>query len=65
MTLWIVGKVNKENHKEWEFQGVFDRKDMAEDACRDDRYFIGPAKLNEAIQDKPRIWPGAYYPKDA
>jgi len=64
MILWIVGKVNKSNRKEWEFHGVFDRKDMAEEACKDDRYFIGPVKLNEVLPDDPVLWPGAYYPKE-
>lgn len=63
MVLWVVGKANRLNRKEWEFQGVFDQKSMAENACKDDRHFVGPVNLNEMIPDEPRIWPGAYYPK--
>jgi len=61
--LFIVGKINPENHKEWIFQGVFDSKDKASQVCRDENYFIGPAVLNESLPHDDTDWPGAFYPE--
>jgi len=60
--LWIVGKINSENHKEWEFVGVFDKKEKALKACKDDKYFVGPVMLNESCDNGTISWPEAYYP---
>ena len=62
MKLWIVGKSVGPRGEEWEFQGVFDSKKKAISACKSDRYFIGPAMLNEELPEKPEEWPGCYYP---
>ncbi len=63
MKLWIVGKVSKENHLEWGFQGVFDNEQKANAVCEDETWFIGPIILNEEIPSEPDIcWPEAYYP---
>lgn len=60
--LWLVGKVNSENYKEWEFQGVFITKARAVAACKDEFYFVGVLTLNEALPYESEDWPGAYYP---
>lgn len=65
MLIYIVGKyINKIGlHVVWEFQGVFNNKESAEAACQDYRYFVGPAKINEAlVSDEIIEWPGCYYP---
>ena len=63
MKLWVVGKVNKKNHRQWEFQGVFDDMGVAEDTCKDESWFVGPVTLNQVIPDETIVWPGAcYYP---
>lgn len=60
--LWIVGKDDREGDGGWEFQGVFDDRELAVMACRGDNYFIGPAILNESLPDDREDWPGSYYP---
>jgi hypothetical protein len=59
---YIVGRF-KNFPDQWEFQGVFDDKQKAVEACRDCTYFIGPVRLNEKLPDEMKEWPGAYYPK--
>ena len=49
---------------EAEFQGVFDSKEKAEAICINNRYWIGVAKLNEAIPDEKQEWEDAYYPHE-
>ena len=62
MIVWIAIQLRgKENA--WEFQGVFSSENKAKEACKNDKYFIGPAEMdklypNESIDG----WPGAYYP---
>jgi|WetSurSiteA1Bulk_404760.scaffolds.fasta_scaffold00522_14 hypothetical protein len=63
MELFVVGKINRENYLEWEFMGVFDEREKAEEHCLDDRYFVGPCKLNEFTGEKKQDWPQSYYPK--
>jgi hypothetical protein len=64
-TLWIVGQNKRETKSGivWELQGVFDDKNKAEAACRNESYFIGPANLNEILSDQTEMWPGCYYPR--
>jgi len=61
--LWLVGKINLENYKEWEFQGVFTDEIKASAICIDESYFIGPLILSEIYPDESVDWPGAYYLK--
>ena len=63
MQLFVVGKVNRENYLEWEFIGIFDEREKAEKECFDDRYFVGPCKLNESSDIEKQDWPGGYYPQ--
>ena len=61
--LFVVGKINPDNHLEWEFFGVFDSKEKAESVCKDENYFIGSTTLNNRyIEDDPIPWPDAVYP---
>lgn len=46
----------------WAFQGVFDTKEKAIAACRDDHYFIAPAVLNAEIQHDPIPMDGVEWP---
>lgn len=65
-TLYIVGRHvdTTERGVVWEFQGVFQSILLAEDACADENYFVGPTKLNEKLPKESQIWPGAYYPAE-
>jgi hypothetical protein len=68
---WIVGRHLKgaedletgEHLVAWDFQGVFTSEDLAVAACRDDRYFVAPAKMNQQLPHDTAEWPGCYYPK--
>lgn len=62
MTLWVVGQINSDNYKEWEFQGVFDSEEKAVEACETETYFIAPAVLNETVPHEGVDWVGGYYP---
>lgn len=62
MELFVVGKINRENYLEWEFIGIFDKKELAEKECLDDTYFVGPCVLNNAVHERVN-WPKAYFPK--
>ena len=65
MKLWICGKYIRGKIKDvvWEFNGVYDNKEVAIKECKDKDYFIAPAVLNESyLEKKGEIWPGAYYP---
>lgn len=62
MKVWIVGQLR--DRKPWEFQGVFSSQEKAVAACRNERYFIGPAVVDAEIPDDsrdPQEW-GAYFP---
>jgi len=61
MELWIVGQWLPD--LAWEMMGVFHSEELAEAACKDDTYFVGPLILNEVAPDERTPWPGAYYPK--
>lgn len=60
--LWICGQIKCEEHKEWEFQGVFDAEEKAAAACRDAMYFILPVTLNESLPHETTPIEGGYYP---
>lgn len=59
-TVWIVGQWKPDR---WDFGGVFDTQELAEAACQDQTYFVGPAPMNVAIPHERQDWPGCYYPK--
>ena len=63
MLLYVVGYVNPENVREWEFCGVFDNEECAKFLCETEYYFVGPIELNQQIPNKSVEWPGSYYPK--
>ena len=63
MDVWIVGQVNPEDFKEWEFQGVFSTEELAIEACINSNFFIGKATVDVTIPIESIPWPGAYCPK--
>jgi hypothetical protein len=56
--LWIVGQWVEQG---WEFVGVYDTKKQAKNACKNNTYFMGPARLNQTHHDS-KEWVGAYFP---
>ena len=63
-TLWICGKWPSSDGDVLEFQGVFSTEEAAVGACKTEKYFVAPAKLNEECPDAPTPWPGFYYPSE-
>ena len=66
MELFIVGQITNGNDpvpKTWDFQGVFSTKILAEAACINEWYFVGPAVLDKSLPVDTIDWPGAYYPQ--
>ena len=54
--MWICGQLRGEWKAEgsvWDFQGVFSNEEKAEKACRNEKYFIFLATLNEELPDQP------------
>lgn len=45
-----------------EFQGVFDSRERAEAACRDETYCVAQETLNQELPHETVVAPG-YYPK--
>lgn len=67
MDLWVVGKCKRGilsilGITQWEFVGIFDSRDSAIMACKDDMYFVGHVILNEIAPERTVEWPGAFYP---
>ncbi len=63
-TLWLVGQYRSGEFPSivWDFQGVFDTRQKAIDACVNPRYFIVPILLNDPLPDKAVEFSGLYYP---
>lgn len=62
--LYVVGdyKAQHELGVIWDFQGVFDTKKKAENACKTINHFVGPVPLNKQLPESPTVWPDCYYP---
>jgi len=60
--VYVVGKVDQDDNKRWEFQGVFDDEKKAVKECKDEFYFVGPVKMNVSYPEEAIEWPGLYYP---
>lgn len=67
---WIVGEswleLKRESLKNfcWTFVGVFDSEESAIEACKSECHFVGPAVINEAIDEEglETCWQGIWYP---
>lgn len=62
MDVWIVGQINPENYKEWDFQGVFSSEALAVEACINSNFFVGKATMDVALATESTPWPNAYCP---
>jgi len=64
-TVWIVGKVLGDSPKGrvWDLVGVFMDRQEAVDQCPNRDYFIGPARMNEAIPAAVQEWQGVEFPR--
>jgi hypothetical protein len=58
--VWVVGKMPESGR--WELQGIYDEHDDAVQACVEVNYFVAPVRLNYALPEEARDWPGCYYP---
>ena len=56
-----MGEDGTENNV-WDFQGVFSSREKAVAACRDERYFVGPAELDEPLPNEQIEWSGCFWP---
>jgi hypothetical protein len=65
MRLWIVGKPTANESSSqvaWEFQGVFNTRDQAVDACTGPNHFLFPATLNQRLPEETVSSPGTEFP---
>ncbi len=61
--VWLVGFYRKPTSAEpWEVVGIFTDKTRALSACKDWRYFVGPATLDVLNPEEATEWPGMYFP---
>lgn len=66
MKLYLVGQFRAETEygNVWDFQGIFNNKELAIRACVKDSYFFVPVYINESIPDEMSTdWKGLVYPK--
>lgn len=63
-TVWICGEMLSFGNRSWNFLGVFESKDAAEEQATTPRHFIFEAGIGsteplEFIPDRPFIYPNA------
>lgn len=68
--LWLCGKWEDQKSYEdkddgviWAFMGIFDNKEKAIEACRDEFYFISPVLLNRVLPEFHEVFPKIEWPK--
>jgi len=64
--LWICGKLIgewEETGNVWSFQGAFDDEKKADDACKDETYFIFPAILNQELPREDSLAKNGRFPR--
>jgi hypothetical protein len=64
-TFWLVSKfiASVEQGVVWDFQGIFETRDLAIAACRNESYSIQSVELNEELPDESSDFPDCEYPK--
>jgi hypothetical protein len=65
-TFWLVGKfvAQTEQGNVWEFQGIFETRELAVAACRTKFYCVQSVQLNEELPDATTApFPDCEYPK--
>ena len=66
MKIWTVGQfkerviVGGQEIAAWEFQGVFESRELARAACRDENYFFFVSELNEQLPHETTVPVGEY-----
>ena len=63
--VWICGQLIgewEETGSKWSFQGVFTSKELAITACKNERYFIFSAEINEELPSENLLPPDGQYP---
>jgi hypothetical protein len=61
-TIFVVGRLPGAG-QQWEIQGVFTMRELADAACPDASYFVGPVPLDTILPRATQpAWPGAYFP---
>ena len=61
--LWIVCDVKSDDGRVFEFVGVFDTEQAADNACTAINFCYFSAVLNERLSDESIIAPGVRYPR--
>ena len=67
-TVWAVGNIISNDGKEWELQGIFEKKEDAKEygweLCHhptEPHIFVAPVELNSKIPLKRTEWPGLIF----
>jgi hypothetical protein len=61
--LFLVGQnINYETGL-WDFSGVFDNKELAINACRNENYWVAEIELNQQLSHERVDFKFAFYPK--
>jgi hypothetical protein len=63
-TLWLVGQFRAvtESGTAWDFQGIFETRELAVAACRNRNYGVIPVLLNEEVPDEKHEFQECIYP---
>lgn len=64
MTLWLCGQFKMEtiSGNIWDFQGIFNLKEDAVKACKNENYFIVPVEIDKELPKETECWPLVVYP---
>jgi len=64
MTLWICGEYKSGDipNAVWDFVGIFSDKLKAQDACKNQNYFIAPIELDSVGPEVSIVFPNIEYP---
>lgn len=60
--VWVMGRVDPDEHMKWSLCGVFHSKEEAEGYCLHSNEFVGPVQTGKFVDDEIP-WPDAYYPR--
>ena len=61
--LFLVGQNIDYKTGLWDFSGVFDNKELAINACRNEDYWVAEIELNKQLPHEKVDFEFAFYPK--
>ena len=60
---FLVGRYPTSKGEQWEVQGIYDDKELAEESCMNKYWFVMPVEKNKALPLKSVV--AGYYPNNS